>query len=116
MEKENQREEKRYDAIHLLNYICLDSENRQLGQGMARTLNLSETGVKIETHQPIESRDIVFLAIGIGEDIFDIKGKVVYCNRGPEGRFESGVEFYELDFESFGKLKRFIKALEEKNA
>ncbi|MFO8112978.1 MAG: PilZ domain-containing protein [Desulfosalsimonadaceae bacterium] len=116
MEKVNQREEKRYDAIHLLNYICLDSENRQLGQGMARTLNLSETGVKIETHQPIETRDIVFLAIGIGEDIFDIKGKVVYCNRGPEGRFESGVEFYELDFESFGKLKRFIKALEEKMA
>ncbi len=113
MEKENQREEKRFDTIHLLNYICLDKENRQLGQGMARTLNLSETGVKIETHQPIETWDIVFLAIGIGEDIFDIKGKVVYCNQGPEGRFESGVEFYELDFESFGKLKRFIKVLEE---
>ncbi len=116
MEKENKREDKRYDAVHLLNYICLDSENRKFGQGMARTLNISETGIKLETHEPIESRYVVFLAIGIGEDIFDIKGKVVYCNRGPEGRFESGVEFYELDFELFGKLKRFIKVLEEKKA
>jgi hypothetical protein len=44
---------------------------------MARTLNLSETGVKLETHEPIESRYVVFLAIGIGNEIFDIKGKVV---------------------------------------
>ncbi len=116
MTKENKREEKRYDTIHLLNYICLDSDQKQIGQGMARTLNLSETGVKIETHEPIESRYIVFLAIGIGNEIFDIKGKVKYCNRGTEGRFESGVEFYEVDFDLYWKLKRFIDALENRDA
>jgi hypothetical protein len=28
MEKENKREEKRYDTVHLLNYICLDSDQK----------------------------------------------------------------------------------------
>ena len=108
MEKDRRREEKRYDAVHLLHYICLDSGERQIGQGMARTLNISEAGVKVETHEPIETRYILFLAIGIEEDIFDIKGKVIYCNRSENGRFESGIEFYEVDFDLYAKLRRFI--------
>ena len=112
MEKENKRKQRRYSSIHLLNYVCLDSEGGRTSQGMARTFNISETGVKIETHEPIETRYILFLSIGIEEDIFDIKGKVVYCNRGDEGRFESGVEFYEVDFDLYWKLKRMIEAFE----
>lgn len=112
MKEENKRESTRYNSVLLLNYVCLDSDGERLGQGMARTLDISGTGAKIETHQPIDARYIVFLSIGIGEDIFDVKGRVIYCNRNPEGRFESGVEFYELDSEIFWKLKRFIEAYE----
>lgn len=113
MEKGSRRGEKRHDAVFLLNYICLDAEGEQIGQGVARTLNISEDGVKIETHEPVQTRYIMFLSIGIEEDIFDIKGKVVYCNRGKAGRFESGVEFYEVDFEVYRKLKHLIKAFRE---
>jgi hypothetical protein len=113
MERDDKRVERRYHSLHLLHYICLDSDGNKIGHGMARTLNLSETGVKVETHEPIETRYIMFLSIGIVDEIFDIKGKVVYCNRGDDGRFESGIEFYELDFDVFSKLKRFVAAFEE---
>lgn len=112
MNEKNRREGTRHDTIHILNYICLDSDGRQVSQGMARSLNVSETGIKVETHEPIETRYIVFISIGVGEDIFDLKGKIIYCNRCDSGRFESGVEFYEIDFDLHSKLKHFIDTLE----
>jgi hypothetical protein len=113
MEIDDKRKEKRYHSLHLLHYICLDSDGNKIGQGMARTLNISETGLKVETHEPIKTRYIMFLSIGVADDIFDIKGQVVYCNRGEEGRFESGVEFYELDFDTYSKLRHYVAAYED---
>ena len=113
MKNEDKREGKRYDSINLLNYVCFDSEGQYVSQGVARTLNISETGVKVETHEPIETRHIMVLSVGIGDDLCDIKGKVVYCNRGAEGRFESGIEFHKIGVDDYLKLLRYIDAFEK---
>lgn len=112
MEKENKRGQTRYDTLNLLSYVCLDSDGKEWDQGIGRTLNISESGLKLETHQPIETQYIVLLSIGIEDDLVDIKGNVVYCNRGAEGRFESGIRFVDVDQEAFSVLKRFIHAFE----
>ncbi|MGM0451659.1 MAG: PilZ domain-containing protein [Thermodesulfobacteriota bacterium] len=113
MEKPNQRRQERYDSLNLLSYVCLDSDGKEWKQGMGRTLNISETGLKLETHEPIETQYVVLLSIGFEDDVIDIKGQVVYCNRGEtNGRFESGIQFEEMDPESMTKLRRFIHAFE----
>ena len=106
---ENKREYERYDALNLLSYVCLDSEGKQWTQGMGRTLNISETGLQLETHEPIETKYVVLLSVGIEEDVVDIRGKVKYCNRGENGKFESGIEFVEVSPEAYMQLKRYIK-------
>ncbi len=112
MEKENQRTSKRFESLNLLSYVSMDSDGKEWNQGMGRTLNISETGIKLETHEPIETQYVVLLSIGIEEDLVDIKGKVVYCNRGPEGRFESGINFDGIDSNTLSVLRRFIRAFE----
>lgn len=109
MEKKDKRRQKRYESTNLLSYVCIDSEGRQWKQGMGRTLNINETGIKLETHEPIETRYIVLLALGIGDEVMDVKGEVIYCNRGESGRFESGIEFRAMDEDAFAILKKFVQ-------
>ncbi|MCF8037413.1 MAG: PilZ domain-containing protein [Desulfobacteraceae bacterium] len=113
MKKDNQRRQKRYESVNLLSYVCMDSDGKEWKQGMGRTLNINETGAKLETHEPIETQYIVLLAMGIGEEVVDIKGRVVYCNRGEAGRFESGIEFYDVEGESLTVLREFVEAFNQ---
>ena len=112
METGDRREGARRDIICILDYICLDSSGCPVKQGVARSLDISENGARIETHEPIETKHIMFLAIGINEDVCDIKGKVAYCIRMGDGQFESGVDFYEISFDAHAKLKQFIQSVE----
>jgi hypothetical protein len=105
---ENKRKHARYASLNLLSYVCLDAEGKEWTQGMGRTLNISETGLQLETHEPIETRYIISLVVGIEDDVVDIKGKVVYCNRGADGMFESGIEFMEVGPPAMKVLKRYI--------
>ncbi len=104
----DKRKHERYALLNLLSYVCLDAEGKEWTQGMGRTLNISETGLQLETHEPVDPRYIISLAIGIEDDVVDIKGKVVYCNRGENGMFESGIEFVEVGREGMKSLKRYI--------
>lgn len=109
MDKHEKRRQQRYESVNLLSYVCLDSEGKEWNQGMGRTLNINETGAKLETHEPIETQYIVLLAMGIEDEVVDIKGRVVYCNRGESGRFEAGIEFCEMDRDSLAVLREFIR-------
>ena len=81
MTRKEQRRQPRHESIQLLSYVCIDEEGKEWKQGMGRTLNINEIGLKLETHEPIETRYIVLLAVGLEEDVVDIKGRVIYCNR-----------------------------------
>lgn len=105
---ENKRRHERYDSLNLLSYVCLDSDGKEWMQGIGRTLNISETGLQLETHEPIETKYVVLLSVGIEDDLVDIRGKVVYCNRGGEKKFECGIEFIEVPPKAYTVLKRYI--------
>jgi len=77
---------------------------------MGRTLNVSETGILLETHIPIDSQYQVGLTIGFEEDLINIRGKVVYTKAGKDGKFESGIQFMAIDSETNTLLKNYITA------
>ena len=106
------RKHYRVDSQNLLNYVCYDSEDNVSKQGMGRTLNVSETGILLETHIPIEKDTIVGLTIGFEEDLIDLRGTVVYAKSGSEGKFESGIQFKEIDDAGTDILKRYVAAFQ----
>ena len=93
-----------------LSYLVVDEDNAPVKQGMGRTLNVSESGILLETHFPIEMDRAISLAIGLEEDMMEIKGKVVYCKLNAEGKFETGIEFSCQDEIMIEKIKTFITA------
>ncbi|MCD6584283.1 MAG: PilZ domain-containing protein [Desulfobacteraceae bacterium] len=104
----NNRKHERVDALNLLSYVSLDSDGKEWNQGMGRTLNISETGLQLETHEPIQTQYILQVSIGIEDELVEIKGKVVYTNRGDSGKFETGMEFIEVKQDALAVLNKYI--------
>ena len=111
---EEHRKHKRIDSTNLLNYICLDDEGNAFAQGMGRTLNVSESGILLETHAPLEPNTTVSLTIGMEEDIIDIRGTSVYSQENDGGGFETGIEFIDIEPDELTVLRKFIQAFEGK--
>lgn len=107
MNSENKRKHERIQSLNL-SYVCLDEDQNIVKQGMGRTLNISESGILLETHFPIEPRHVLQLTISLEEDLLDIKGKPVHIRSNKKGKYEIGIEFFELDQNSTRLLKDFI--------
>ena len=108
MISENKRKHERIHSLNL-SYVCLDEERNIVKQGMGRTLNLSESGLLLETHFPIESRHIVLMTIGLEEELLDISGKPIHIKANKDGTYEIGIEFFDVTEDKTLVLKRFIE-------
>jgi hypothetical protein len=104
----NKRKHERVDALNLLSYVSLDSEGKEWNQGMGRTLNISESGLQLETNEPIQTKYILLISITIEDELVEIRGKVVYTNRGDGGMFETGIEFIQVKPDALTVLKKYI--------
>jgi len=104
----DKRKYPRIDSHNLVSYVCLDEENHISGGGMGRTLNVSEGGILLETHIPINLHPAVSLTIGLEDELMNIEGKVTYSKKRADGKFETGIQFLESDEKKLRFLKQFI--------
>lgn len=109
----NKRKHQRFQSLNL-SYVCLDENKNIIKQGMGRTLNISESGILLETHFAIEPEYLVVLTIGLEEDLLDINGKPIHFRPNDDGTFEVGIEFLDPDQDSILLLKDFIKRVENR--
>ena len=107
MTSENKRKHERIQSLNL-SYICLDEDQNIVKQGMGRTLNISESGILLETHFPVEPVHIIRLTISLEENILDITGKPMHVQSIDGGKYQIGIQFDDIDADSLGILKRFI--------
>ena len=112
------KEKRKHARISSLNlsYVCLDENDRVVKQGMGRTLNVSQSGILLETHFPIDNSHMVSLTMGLEEDLVDIKGRPVHTRTNDEGKYEVGIQFFEPDQKARRSLKKFIAAFGEQKA
>ena len=97
----------RIDSLNL-SYICVNEKGEIVNQGMGRTLNVSESGILLETHFAIEPKHLLAMTIAFEDELVDISGKVVHCREKEDGKSEAGIEFLEIDETAFEILKKFI--------
>lgn len=108
MPGKERREHSRTSSLNLLSYLCINENQEVVSQGAGRTLNVTEDGILMETHVPIDPRHTVSLVIAMEDDLIDVKGKVVYTRTAKGGRFRTGVQFMETDEVALRILKKFI--------
>ena len=113
MTNKEKRKHSRIDSVNLLNYVYFDENLKEENQGMGRTLNVSESGILLETYTPMDARRTVSLTIGFKEEVVDIKGRVVYMKKNENGMFESGIEFFDVVENARNVLRKYIQAFHQ---
>ncbi len=103
-------EKRRHVRIQSLNlsHISRQDDHTLVQQGMGRTLNVSESGILLETTFPLGTDGIFDLSLALADDLLEIRGKCVYCTPTAAGRYETGMEFMAVPEEDLPLLRRFI--------
>lgn len=91
MIERDRRKYPRIDADNLITYCCLDENENELNHCMARVIEVSPAGVKIETFHEIESEIIRLISFDSDDTLIDIKGRVVHSRQTKEGRHLIGI-------------------------
>jgi hypothetical protein len=113
MKDTNKRLHARVRSLHLLSYVCVDENQDIVQQGMGRTLDVSEGGILLETHVPIDPRCGVMLTIGLEDDVTELQGNIVYSRPSKSGKYESGIKFEQKDDDGIRILKAYVNAFRE---
>jgi PilZ domain len=103
-------EKRRHVRVQSLNlsHIARQDDHTVVQQGMGRTLNVSESGILMETTFPLDANGVFDLSLALADDLLEIRGKCVYCTPTAEGRYEAGIEFVGVPIEDLPLLRRFI--------
>ena len=112
MVSKDKRKHFRVNSLNL-SYVYVDGDNDEEKQTIGRTLNMSESGILLETHIPVNLNDKLLLTIGLKEDIVNIKGKIVHIAKDEHGKYEVGVQFTEKDAGASEILEKFIKVFKD---
>jgi hypothetical protein len=113
--KQNEfRRHHRVNSANLLAYSCRNRKDEILEQAMGRTLNISESGILLETHKPMDTRNIICLSIGFKQHILDINGTIKWCRPNSHGMFQSGIEFFGMDEKALRILKKYIEKIRQR--
>lgn len=107
---ERRRAERRY-ALKFLDFEVISESGEVTGRGLARTLNVSEAGLRLETGQFFDPGQILRITLGLDNDLIQVNGRVV--NSQPEGDdlCTSGVMFLEFDEEDRKTYQQHFEAL-----
>jgi hypothetical protein len=105
------RSSRRIRSLNLTSYTPRKGEEQQYIVSIGRTLDLSEGGVKVETHRKLANGTELEMDIAIEDRIITAKGEVVYTEELKSGLFGTGIQFTSISDEDRGSL-RLSKATE----
>jgi hypothetical protein len=111
MTNEEKRKHQRIDSLNL-SYLCLDENHQVVKQGMGRTLNLSESGILLETYFPINAEHTVLLSMGLEENLVEVRGRPVYARSKEQGVYEVGIEFLDPDETVIETIRNYLSSPE----
>jgi hypothetical protein len=84
-----------------LNITFAGDDTQNVSQIRCRIVNISLTGLKIETQYPIESQDVHLRAVDLENNPIEIKGRVVYYEKISSERFHVGIGFIGSNMDKY---------------
>lgn len=111
-QKERRRAERRY-ALNFLDYEILSETGEVLGRGLARTLNVSESGLRLETGQSFEPGQKLRITLGFDNDLIQVDGRIANSQEASDGLSTSGLMFLEFDEADRRTYQKHFEALKD---
>jgi hypothetical protein len=108
-----EKERRKYSRVQIydpISYLSKDSKGKVLGYNIAVVRNVSQTGIQIETSQPISSDNISLMFFDLGNKEIEIKGEVVYCTKNNSGQYNIGIHLAGTAAENLQFIKALVKS------
>jgi hypothetical protein len=115
MARKERRKHVRKDSLNLLSYHCVDENDDIIFQGVGRTLNITAGGILLETHVAIDPKHSVSLFIAMGDDLIDVKGRVIHSYAQGNGKFNTGLAFVKTDETTREIIEKSVNAFQERD-
>lgn len=109
---ERRSAERRY-ALNFLEYEVLSATDEVIGRGMARTLNVSESGLRLETSEFFEAGQKLRITLGLKNDMVQLCGQVMNSEPEDELLCSTGVMFVEFSSEDRSRYSHYFDALRQ---
>ena len=89
------RKSTRLESDHFISYRLYDSEDRVCEEGMAKTVNISRSGVAVENRTEFDVGAKIELTIALTEDLVKTEGVVRNVDKKDEA-YQIGIEFVNI--------------------
>ena len=91
--KIDRRKFPRVPTRNVVSYISIDENGNTLSHGMGKAMDISQSGIRLETSQKIESGFIILEFVDLEDKLVNVKGKVAYCKGRDQKVFNIGISF-----------------------
>ena len=111
----NRRRAPRVRVANLVGYSDRKSGRFYTLLGSAVTIDLSESGVRVRTVEPLPIGTILTFDLKVAGDVHRVDGRVVWGEElKPDEDYEFGVQFGELEPEVRDKIRLFVSVKQAK--
>lgn len=95
MPSQEQRQATRINSLNL-SYFCIDEDGKITHQGMGRTLNISTTGILLETNEDLPISKTIDMEIAMKNDLIKASGTIIHSTSAKDNTFHAGIHFTEI--------------------
>jgi c-di-GMP-binding flagellar brake protein YcgR len=99
------RTSRRIRSLNLTSYTPKKADRQEYIVSIGRTLDVSDGGVKVETHRQLADGTELEMDIAIEEKIITAKGEVVHSEELKNGLFGTGIRFTSISEEDRKSLR-----------
>ncbi len=105
----NRRKHVRVQTNNLISHESIGRDGRVESRSMGKALNVSRSGILLETAHPIFSEGISLLAVDLEDNLIEIKGRPIYCRETDTGMYQTGISFIGTEEETAKFAVKLIK-------
>ncbi len=110
MSAKDRRRDVRIETKNLISHDSINDKGKIVSSSMGKALNISRSGILLESPHPIITTDSVSLTtVDIDNNLIEIKGKPIYCRLSQSGMYRVGIKFIGAEKETSAFAVKLIK-------
>ena len=109
MDAKDRRKHTRVEIKNLISHQSIDKEGQIVSSSMGKALNVSRSGILLETAHPIEAENVSLTTVDLDNNLIEMTGRLIYCRETDSGMYQSGINFTGSEDETAKFAVKLIK-------
>ena len=109
MDNVNRRKHVRVETNNLIAHETIGRDGKVVSRSMGKALNVSRSGILLETSYPIVAEGISLMAVDLDDNLIEMKGRPIYCRETYTGMYQTGISFIGTEKDTAKFAVKLIK-------